>query len=468
MVDFGFLRRPLGLLPPPIRAPVTVQGNASRSEGASIVVISGRYHHSIRTPGDGMIQAAHLRAPGGKINLASVASAGEVQLSSFAGPTAGPILDGFTTLGNISLSQNASIDTSGTTGGSVVIRGGQLTIDNGRIIAEKTGNTSDSPAGIDIKIDGAFALNLSEQILALDTQTFGAGDGGDVKIAASKVILNFSGEEGFAPTVIAAGGNVVITATGDVNLNRVGVFNEPAAGPGNVGSIVIKGANVTVTNSFIGSEAQFTTHNPSALEIEATSSVKLIGPSFISSISGSGQLAGNVTITAKDLLMEGNAVITAHTQGAGNAGNIIIKADDLVMGSESPLSPPSIRNDSIEGATGNAGSIDLSVGRLTMNPHSSITSVSAGGGNAGNVNVHGLGGKGTAANVITLDSSTISTEIFEGSAATTPGTITITAHTLALANGAHIGADTNGAAPAGDIALNVGTLTAGDSWTLAF
>ena len=56
----------------------------------------------------------------------------------------------------------------------------------------------------------------------------------------------------------------------------------------------------------------------------------------------------------------------------------------------------------------------------------------------------------------------ITTSISDGSAANTPATITITAHTLDLA-AAQIQADTFGAAPAGDITLNVDTLTAGQS-----
>ena len=474
VTSFGFLAgNPLGTIS--IEGGTVKNTSALTLVGRDIVDSSG----NTTTPGI-LVRGGTLSNSDGRINLVSVGlpqdlvKGGEIQATSL---TSAPAASGhaFNTMGEIKLS-GASLDTSGTIGGSVVIRGGQMTIDNGRIIASKTGNTSDSSAGIDIKLDGAFALNFSEPI-ALNTNTSGAGDGGAIKIAASKVTVNFTGEVGTATAIISGtsgtgkGGDVVITATGDVNLNRVSIISDtvefspfgPASGTGNAGSIVIKGENVTVTNSEISSSGVSGKGNTGALEIEATSSVKLIGSSFVSSVSRSGQLPGNVTITAKDLSMEGGAVITAHTQGAGNAGNIIIKADNLVIGVESPVLGSSISTDSIEGATGNAGSIDLSIGRLTLNPGSTISSVSAGGGNAGTVEVHGLGGKGTAANVITLDNSTISTEISGGSEASTPSDITITAHTLALANFAHIRADTTGAAPAGNIALNVDTLTAGSS-----
>jgi hypothetical protein len=92
---------------------------------------------------------------------------------------------------------------------------------------------------------------------------------------------------------------------------------------------------------------------------------------------------------------------------------------------------------------------------------SSFTAATA--GNAGHITIQGITGAGSPAATVSLDSSSISTTIVGGSTATTPAAITITAHTLALANQALILANTFGAAPAGDITLNVDTLTVGNS-----
>jgi filamentous hemagglutinin family protein len=461
--SFGFLAgNPLGT--------ISIEGGTVRNTSALTLVgrdiVDG--NGNTTTPGI-LLTGGTLSNSDGRINLVSVGlpqdlvKGGEIQATSL---TSAPIASGhaFNTMGEIKLSR-ARIDTSGTTGGSVVIRGEQMTIDNGAIIAQKTGNTSDSPAGIDIKLDGAFALNTSETIfetMGFNTHTSGAGDGGAIKIAASKVTLNYTGEQLFRAAVINSGtsgagngGDVVITATGDVSLHRVAITSDtvevlpfgPVSGTGNAGSIVIKGENVTVTDSQISTNGVLATGNTGALEIETTSSVKLIGTSFVESVSGSGQLAGNVTITAKELLMEGGAVITAHTQGAGNAGNIIIEADDLVIGGESPGPPSSIRNDSIEGATGNAGTIDLSVGRLTLNPQSTISSVGAGGGNAGNVEVHGLGGKESKADFITLNNSAIFA-FTEGQG--TGGNISVAANDVTLNSFAVISAGTSSASATAD------------------
>ena len=59
-----------------------------------------------------------------------------------------------------------------------------------------------------------------------------------------------------------------------------------------------------------------------------------------------------------------------------------------------------------------------------------------------------------------MGNATLSTTINGGNAASTPGAITITSDTVTLNNGTFITANTFGAAPAGNITFNVGTLTA--------
>ena len=114
-----------------------------------------------------------------------------------------------------------------------------------------------------------------------------------------------------------------------------------------------------------------------------------------------------------------------------------------------------------------AGDITLNVDTLTLGD-AGIDSTSsfndATAGKAGNITIQGVDGAGSFADTVSLDNSHITTIIFGGNAATTPGAITITAQALALQdNGLGIRADTNGAAPAGGITLNLDTLTAANS-----
>ena len=125
---------------------------------------------------------------------------------------------------------------------------------------------------------------------------------------------------------------------------------------------------------------------------------------------------------------------------------------------QSPRTPLTLANLAFIGAetfgAGPAGDITLNVGTLTarglLEGYSvpGITSSSGSfenstAGNAGNITIQGIPGAGSpAATVSLLDFSEIRSTILEGSAANAPATITITAHTLALAHGTGIRADT--------------------------
>ena len=109
---FGFLRSN--------PAPIAIQGSSLQvSEGKTLSVVGG----------DIQITGGKLSAPGGQLNLASVASAGEViPTVSEQGPDLK--MEGFSRLGKIEASQGAHINTDGEGGGSVLIRGGRLVVDN--------------------------------------------------------------------------------------------------------------------------------------------------------------------------------------------------------------------------------------------------------------------------------------------------------------------------------------------------
>ena len=107
---FGFLG--------PQPAPITVQGSTLEvPEGQTLSVVGG----------DVQIRGGTLRAPSGRIQLASVAAAGEV-LPVTSGPAPDLQVDSVAQLGRIALSpdeqgQRTFLDASGNGGGTVLIRG---------------------------------------------------------------------------------------------------------------------------------------------------------------------------------------------------------------------------------------------------------------------------------------------------------------------------------------------------------
>ena len=126
-------------------------------EGKTLSIIGGdlTFTGTPASADDLQFAPAVLTAPGGTINLVSVASPGEVRLADMG-------MENFTSLGKISFSNGAKLDVTNqsydssspyyyypkSAGGSVVIRGGEMIFQDGGIDAY--GNPG---GGIDIKGD---------------------------------------------------------------------------------------------------------------------------------------------------------------------------------------------------------------------------------------------------------------------------------------------------------------------------
>ena len=106
------------------------------------------------------------------------------------------------------------------------------------------------------------------------------------------------------------------------------------------------------------------------------------------------------------------------------------------------------------------GVVTLSASDIRLENGATILTNSENAGNAGTITIQGVEGEGSAATNVVMGNATLSTTINGGNAASTPGAITITSDTVTLNNGTFITANTFGAAPAGNITFNVGTLTA--------
>ena len=163
VVAFGFT----GPEPP---GSIEVQGSILQvQEGKSLSLVGG----------DITIQAANLHAPGGQINLVSVASSGEVLVPSFQ-------TDSFTSMGTVMLKEGATLDVSGQldddgipigngNSGTVLVRGGQLIMEASRIRAITSGAVNGASTAVDIQISQKAALTSGSSI---NTRTFGAGKRG--------------------------------------------------------------------------------------------------------------------------------------------------------------------------------------------------------------------------------------------------------------------------------------------------
>ncbi len=387
---FGFLGETPGS--------ITVQQSTLRVPNLQAITLVG---------GDIAVDGGALLAPVGKINLASVRSAGEVPVDPKT-PSVAEFSAAFPVQGQITLENGARLDASGTGGGRIVIRGGQLVVDNSRIQANSTGTTAGQ--GIDIAVVDNLDLLNGGQIKSLSTT--GRGAGGNISLMAQSIRLDGGGlvdETGSPSTQIA-------TTSGDPFLG---------GGAAKGGDIMIQTGSLELVNSAQISSATFGAGNAGRIEITASS--VLLDPRLPALVS---EISAN----------------TWRTSGGGRAGDIVIRTDTLDLLNGASLLAATF-------GSGSAGLIDITASKVNMANFGVITPATFGAGNGGSV-------KMTADSVL-LDASFIQAVTRFNSTdlnAAKGGNISITAGSIELRNGAQISATTLGSGAGGSINLTADSI----------
>lgn len=305
-------------------AAITVQGGQlAVSEGAGISLVGGNITVQGGTLADTTIQPARLSAPGGPIHLIAVASAGEVLTNAAATPT-DPTLNGFTSLGTISLAQGADIHTSAHTAGRIVIRGGQFTMDDARLEANTTAtapNAASASAAEAISIQAdTVALSQGASVITSAVDGTAGNIRFEVGTFRSNVALDGTPLTGAAPVAIAS------TSTGQGGAGSISIGGK-AAEPAD--AVLLSNTHVVtgVTN------AADPTVVPGNIDV-AAQRVELTNGSIVSAGTTGGADAGAITLNVATLNTQsgpdGRVFISSssHCEGGclgGQAGDITIQ-----------------------------------------------------------------------------------------------------------------------------------------------
>ncbi|MDM8566116.1 filamentous hemagglutinin N-terminal domain-containing protein [Candidatus Halobeggiatoa sp. HSG11] len=248
-----------------------------------------------------------------QINLASVATKGELSLNNLNTSTFGK-------QGNISIANKAVLDTSGIGGGNIFIRGGEFVMDDSKIISK---TLSDGDGGIiDIKANNVSLINGAE----IDGSTQDIGTSSEIKIQANN-------------SITATGENSVGITSGVYSESGVaGVFNDMELGDAKTISLTAK--NISFENGASIAANTYGTGQGGQVNLIASESVSFSGidsnglPSQAvlrteSKMENAGD-AGTVLIQAKNIAFKNGASIFTHTAGTGKGGLIIMQAKELV------------------------------------------------------------------------------------------------------------------------------------------
>ena len=323
---------------------------------------------------------SYVGTPNGRINVASVASPGEVVLG-----TASLTATGFTAMGDIRLNQSA-LNSDGfqyLETANVYVRGGRFVMENESGIVGST-MFGGSSRTLDITVD---SLNIGI-FSGVNIESFGGGASTNATIRARSIDVQGGSED--APTGIFIGGGGVNPSgnltidTDSLRLSGAGVLVGTGIvdSIGRAGNLTIRASSVEVLDNAAltaisagAGDGGFINIATDTLTLRDRGSIQSVNASGLLGIPGGGD-AGPISISARSVSVENNSVIVAANIGAGDAGGISVIASDSIY----------LRNGSAiatEASQGAGGSINLSASRFVVSGSRISTSAGVSGGNIG-------------------------------------------------------------------------------------
>lgn len=283
-------------------------------------------------------------------------------------------------------------------GGDVILEGGTLTAEGGRIelgsVGEGTVRLNPTPGGFTLGYEGVQSfrnIQLSEKSLA-DASGIGSGSiqlqGSRVRLTDGSVILIQN--RGVQPA-----GNISVNASESLEISGTasdgsivsGLFNQTLRS-GNGGDITVSTQRLLVQNGGVIDASTFSAATGGDVRVNASESVQVLGTSPLDSNASSnigastlysGQ-AGNVSVFTRQLNILAGGSVTSLTFGTGDGGNVSVNASESVEVLE--LLAATTLSD------GNAGDLEINTSRLVVRDGGRIDASTLAGGDAGSVTVN--------------------------------------------------------------------------------
>ncbi len=347
---FGFLEQP---------APISLQNSfLSVPNGKALSLIGG----------DLQMTDSTLYAPSGQLNLAAVASKGEVL------PTSSDlVMNSVEKQGTITLSLSSierlqhieienvpppltnpvplgNLDVSGMGGGHIFIRAGQFVLDKSWVFADNYGDKQG--VGVDIRVDGNMRLTNGARITA---ENLGNSQGGHVSLKTKNLLISGRNTEVPHPigslSTIATNNFLGTGNGGDIKIStsvlemNPGLIHSTAEGSGNAGNIHLEVDSLKLNNNAFINSSTITTGQAGDITINATDDISVLNMSSISAGTAphSHGNAGNIALKTPLLRLENGGVILGYSQGSGNAGSIQVTTDTASFSHRSGITTESIQ-----------------------------------------------------------------------------------------------------------------------------
>ncbi len=396
--------------------------------------------------GDLSLDAGGLTAKGGRLNLASVKTAGEVRVQEQG-------LEMTSTGGILRLDQaslNVAASAKAPSGGALYAQAGQLEINNSRL-ASSTVQGVGQPISLQ-----ADTIKISNGNL-ITTSTFSSGQGGDIRMTATQSI-EFSGT---APADSFIG-NADLGNTINANAGTSGFKVS-----GNSGSIQIQAPKILIQDGTQISSTSFTTGNGGEIRIAASDSLSLSGEdkkgntsALLTGAVSSGK-AGRIQVQAGHFALLNGAKISAETQGSGRGGDVQIQADSIKLAGLDSGGFGSFIAANASGTAPNAGaggSVSLEAKTITFNDGAQVANATFGPAAGGEIVLKAsdsavFSGKDAQGFLSGLNSAV------QTDASGTGGNIQVTAGHVQVLDGAELTVGTFGSGKGGSLTLDAERVT---------
>ena len=307
-VAFGFV----GEQPAPIRVD---RSNLRVQAGQTLSMVSG----------DISIADGALQAPGGALALEA---SGDVTIEggSLQSPGGTLVLEA---RGKIELSDSTVLSTSGNGGGQIVIRGGQLTVDQSFVTADNTGNMDSPGIGVDIEVRDDLSVTNGAFIRS---GVLGRGRAGDIRVRADRVTISDNASIVSLNVSRGESGDIVIEAADSVSVIdqdsdnvQTGILSF-GGGQNEPNEVRVETSRLEMSGGVIGTPDTDLVQGRAGDVVLNVDQLILRRGAVIDSRSIEGARGGTIRVTAQDVLLSGNSQITTNAIEA-DGGDIEIDAE---------------------------------------------------------------------------------------------------------------------------------------------
>ena len=321
---------------------------------------------------------------------------------------------------------------------------------------------------ITVTVDGALVMQGGGEF---STINFSGATGGDIGVQAGSIEISGSPLDFFSTGIQSmandAGnsGNLTVITPGAMTIGADGTISTVAFASGNAGTVHVHAGTLTVNDGTIGSTSLATggvlnTGNAGAVNITVDGLLAIMAGGLVDSGTNSNGHAGDVTVTAAALTIDGTGggslftgITDQSTLGAiGDAGSITVNvAGALTIQDNGDISSNTF-------SSGHGGNVRVNAGSLTINGDGNSTSPT---GISANSNAGATGDGGTvvvdiAGDALLTDAGEVSTTTFTTGNA---GSLTLTVGgMLTVRNGGEVSGGTVNAGASGNVLVHAGSI----------